>query len=129
MTLLAVFKVLLYRYTGQSDILIGHPIANRNRPETEVLIGLFANTLILRTHLADTSTFAELLQQVRRSALGAYAHQDIPMEKLVEVLQPQRDLSHSPLFQVMFILENTPIKTLELPGLALTPLETPFTIA
>ncbi|HEY9799815.1 MAG TPA: amino acid adenylation domain-containing protein [Leptolyngbyaceae cyanobacterium] len=116
-TLLTAFKVLLYRYTQQTDILIGTTIAGRNREEIEKLIGFFVNTIVLRTHLDDRPTFRELLRRVRQVALDAYAHQDLPFEQLVEKLQPQRSLSHTPLFQVMFQLQNTPNQTLELPGL------------
>jgi amino acid adenylation domain-containing protein/non-ribosomal peptide synthase protein (TIGR01720 family) len=121
MTLLAAFKVLLYRYTRTEDILVGSPIATRNRVELEGLIGLFLNTLVFRTDVSGNPTFQELLQRVRGVALGAYAHQDVPFEKLVEELQPDRNLSQSPLFQVMFILQNTPQPTLELSGLAIEP--------
>ncbi|MBW4569114.1 MAG: amino acid adenylation domain-containing protein [Tolypothrix carrinoi HA7290-LM1] len=123
MTLLAGFQTLLGRYTGSEDIVVGSPIANRNRAEIEGLIGLFVNTLVLRTNLAGNPSFEELLKRVREVALGAYAYQDLPFELLVEQLQPQRDLSHTPLFQVMFVLQNAPISVLELPGLTLTPLE------
>ena len=123
MTLLAGFQILLCRYTGQNDIVVGSPIANRNRTEIEGLIGCFVNTLALRTNLAGNPSFEELLKRMREVALGAYAHQDLPFELLVEKLQPERDLSHTPLFQVMFVLQNAPIPTLELPGLTLTPLE------
>ncbi|NJM19925.1 MAG: amino acid adenylation domain-containing protein [Richelia sp. SM1_7_0] len=123
MTLLAGFQTLLYRYTAQEDIVVGSPIANRNRAELEGLIGFFVNTLVLRTNLAGNPSFEELLKRVREVALGAYAHQDLPFELLVERLQPQRDLSHAPLFQVMFVLQNAPMSALELPGLTLTPLE------
>jgi amino acid adenylation domain-containing protein len=122
MTLLAAFSTLLYRYSGQRDILVGTPIANRNRAETESLIGFFVNTLIFRTRLSEQVTFRELLGQVREVALEAYAHQDLPFEKLVEELQPERNLSHSPVFQVMFDLQNAPMNDLELHGLRLTPL-------
>jgi fengycin family lipopeptide synthetase B len=122
MTLLAAFSTLLYRYSGQRDIVVGTPIANRNRAETEVLIGFFVNTLIFRTRLSEQMTFRELLGQVREMALEAYAHQDLPFEKLVEELQPQRTLSHSPVFQVMFDLQNAPMHDLELQGLRLTAL-------
>ncbi|OUL18945.1 non-ribosomal peptide synthetase [Nostoc sp. T09] len=117
MTLLAAFKVLLHRYTQQEDVIVGTPIANRNRAEIEGLIGFFANTLVLRTNLANNPSFRELLQQVREVTLGAYAHQDLPFERLVEELQPGRNSSHNPLFQVMFVLQNTttePIQLLEL---------------
>ncbi len=122
MTLLATFDTLLYRYTGQSDILVGSPIANRNRNEIEGLIGFFINTLVMRTNLAGNPSFSQLLGQVREMALGAYAHQDLPFEMLVEALQPERDLSHTPLFQVMFVLENSPMSQLELTGLSASPL-------
>ncbi|MDZ8221786.1 amino acid adenylation domain-containing protein [Nostoc sp. ChiVER01] len=104
MTLLAAFKVLLHRYTGQEDILVGSPIAGRNQVETEGLMGLFVNTLVMRTDLSGNPTFREILDQVRQVALGAYDHQDLPFEKLVEELKPERDRSHSPLFQVMFAM-------------------------
>jgi amino acid adenylation domain-containing protein/thioester reductase-like protein len=123
MTLLAAFKVLLHRYIQQDDILVGTPIANRNRSETEGLIGFFINTLVLRSNLAGKPTFKQLLAQVREVTLGAYAHQDLPFEKLVEELQPERDLSHSSLFQVMFILQNAPTEVLHLPDLILNPLQ------
>ncbi|WP_017653093.1 non-ribosomal peptide synthetase [Fortiea contorta] len=105
-TLLTAFKTLLYRYTGQEDILVGSPIANRNRVELEQLIGCFVNTLVLRTNLESNPTFIELLGRVRKVAIDAYTHQDLPLEKLVEALQPNRDLSYNPLFQVMFVLHN-----------------------
>ncbi|MEH2382482.1 MAG: amino acid adenylation domain-containing protein [Nostoc sp.] len=123
MTLLAAFQTLLWRYTGQEDIVVGSPIANRNRADIEGLIGFFVNTLVLRTNLAGNPTFKELLTRVREMALGVYAHQDLPFEQLVEELQPQRSLSHTPLFQVMFALQNAPILALELPHLALSLLE------
>jgi amino acid adenylation domain-containing protein len=106
MVLLAAFKTLLYRYTGQEDIIVGIPIAGRTRLETEKLIGFFVNTLVLRTHLGGNPTFSELLKRVREIALGAYAHQEAPFEKLVELLQPERDLSRSPIFQVAFDFVN-----------------------
>ncbi|MBD2360529.1 amino acid adenylation domain-containing protein [Anabaena minutissima FACHB-250] len=123
MTLLAAFQVLLHRYTGQDDICIGSPIANRNRAEIENLIGFFVNTLVLRTDLSGNPTFAELLGRVREVTLGAYAHQDFPFEKLVEELQPKRHLNYNPLFQVAFQLQNTPAQTLELPELTLSTLD------
>lgn len=106
MTLLAAFQILLYHYSDQTDILIGSPIANRTRPEFEPLIGCFINTLILRTDLAGNPTVHELLQRVRATALGAYAHQDVPFEKLVEELGPRRDLQSNPFFQVLFTFQN-----------------------
>ncbi|BAB74343.1 non-ribosomal peptide synthetase [Anabaena sp. FACHB-709] len=117
MTLLAVWNVLLYRYSGDDDIVVGSPIANRNRVETEGLIGCFANTLALRTDLSANPSFADLLSRVRATALGAYAHQDLPFEQLVDVLQPVRSLSHSPLFQVMLVLQNLPLPELDMGGI------------
>ncbi|BAY41877.1 amino acid adenylation domain-containing protein (plasmid) [Nostoc sp. NIES-2111] len=129
MTLLAAFKTLLYRYTNQTDILVGSPIANRNRAEIENLIGFFVNTLVLRSNLSGNPTFHDFLKQVRDVALGAYAHQDLPFEKLVEEIQPERNLSHNPLFQVMFVLQNAPMRQLELPELRVEPLENKSTTA
>jgi non-ribosomal peptide synthetase component F len=120
MTLLAGFQSLLGRYTGQEEIVVGTPIANRTREEVEGLIGFFVNTLVLRTDLSGGVSFRQLLGRVRETALGAYTHQDVPFEQLVEELRPERDLSHTPLFQVMFVLQNTPLQQgLELPGLRL----------
>ncbi|MEH2442404.1 amino acid adenylation domain-containing protein [Nostoc sp.] len=124
MTLLAAYDTLLYRYTGQSDILVGSPIANRDRLEVEGLIGFFVNTLVMRTNLAGNPSFSELLTRVRDMAIDAYAHQDLPFEMLVEALQLERDISHTPLFQVMFVLQNTPMSELELTGLTVTSLMT-----
>lgn len=123
MTLLAAFKTLLYRYSQQEDIVIGSPIANRNRREIEEIIGFFVNTLVLRTNLGGNPTFWELLGRVREVALGAYNHQDLPFEKLVEELHPERSLSHHPLFQVVFGLQNTPRQILELAELKISQLE------
>lgn len=120
MTLLAAFYVLLSRLTGQEDIAVGTLIANRNRTEIEKLIGFFVNTLVLRTHLNGNPTFRELLMRVREVTLDAYTNQDLPFEKLVEVLDPERELSHTPLFQVMFILQNTPTIHFTLPGLTIS---------
>ena len=106
MTLLAAFQTLLAQYSGQEDIVVGSPIAGRNRLETENLIGHFINTLVLRTSLSGDPTFSELLARVRDVALGAYGHQETPFEKLVEELQPERNLSYTPLFQVMFVFQN-----------------------
>ncbi len=121
MTLEAAFATLLYRYSGQSDILVGSPIANRHRSEVEPLIGFFLNTLVLRTKFEDNPTFAELLAEVRKVCLEAYNNQDVPFEQVIEALQLERNLSHSPLFQVMFVLQNAPEYLLELPGIKLSP--------
>src|SRR6185436_12812111 len=126
MTLLAAFQALLYRSTAQDDIAVGSPIANRNRGEIEPLIGFFVNMLVLRTGLSGDPGFAELLERVRQTALGAYAHQDLPFEKLVEALRPARSLQHTPLFQVSFQLFNVPMSPLDLPGLAVRPF--PFAV-
>jgi amino acid adenylation domain-containing protein len=123
MTLLAVFQTLLHRYTGQTDIAVGTPVAGRSRAELEHLIGFFVNMLVLRIDLAGDPTFRELLGRVRQVALGAYAHQDVPFEKLVEELHPRRDMSRNPLFQVAFALQNAPGEDFALSGLAMTPLD------
>ncbi|MCP4660219.1 MAG: amino acid adenylation domain-containing protein, partial [bacterium] len=122
MTLLAAFAALLGRWCGQQDIVVGSPIAGRNRREIEGLIGFFVNTLVLRTDLTGDPSFEQLSARVRRVALNAYAHQNLPFEQLVEELQPRRDASLHPLFQVMFALQNAPQPTVESSGLALTPL-------
>ena len=119
MTLLAAYQTLLHRYTNQTDIVVGTPIANRARGETEALIGFFVNMLVMRADVSGDPTFRELLEQVKEVSLGAYAHQDVPFEKLVEELQPARSLSHSPLFQVEFVLQNMPVPELKLSGLTL----------
>jgi len=108
MTLFTAFQTLLYRYTGLEDMLIGTPVANRQHIEIENLIGCFVNTLILRANLSGKPSFREALARTRQAALGAFAHQDIPFEKLVEAFHPERNLSYHPLFQVMFVLQNTP---------------------
>ncbi len=123
MTLLAGLQTVLSRTSGQRDLVIGTPVANRTRAEVEGLIGLFINTLALRGDLAGDPTFVELLGRTRERALAAYAHQDLPFEKLVEELQPERSLAHSPLFQVLFTLQNAPAAALDLPGLTLAPAE------
>ncbi|TRW97028.1 condensation domain-containing protein, partial [Candidatus Methylobacter oryzae] len=117
MTLAAAFQVLLHRYSGQDDIVIGTPTAGRSRLELESSIGFFINTLVLRIDLSGNPGFRELLAQVREVTVGAYANQDIPFEKLVEALHPQRDLSRNPLFQVMFVFRNTPEDPLHLQGM------------
>ncbi len=117
MTLLTVFQVLLYRYSGQSDIVVGTPIAGRNREEIESLIGFFVNTLVMRARVRGELSFEQLLEQVKEVALGAYAHQDVPFEKLVEELHVERSLSYAPLFQVLFLLQNLPERALEFGGL------------
>ena len=122
MTLLAAFNVLLYRYTHQEDIAVGTPIAHRNHAEVEQLIGFFVNTLVMRTQCSGELTFRELLRKVKETSLSAYAHQDVSFEKLVEELHPERSLSHSPLFQVMFDLQNAPMQPMHLENLRLTPL-------
>jgi len=123
MTLLAAFQTLLYRYTQQDDIVVGTDIANRNRAELEPLIGFFINLLVLRTDLSGNPSFRALLERVREGALGAYAHQDLPFAKLVEVLQPDRRMSTTPLFQVLFVLQNAPMPALKLPELTINLLE------
>lgn len=121
MTLLAAFQSLLCRYTGQTDICIGSPIANRHRAETEQLIGFFVNTLVLRTDLSGNPSFRELLRRVREVALEAYAHPDLPFEQVVQAVLPnQRDASYNPLFQVMFNLQNVPMTNLEMAGVSLS---------
>lgn len=123
MTLLAAFQTMLHRYTGQDDIVVGSPIANRNRPEIEGLIGCFTNTLVLRSDLAGNPTFRTLLARVRATVLDALAHQDLPFEKLVEELQPERDLSRTPLFQVMFVFNNTALTFTQLGGVRVEPVD------
>jgi len=120
MTLLAAFKTLLYRYTGETDIRVGTPIANRSNLQVEKLIGFFANTLVIRSDFSGNPTFARLVERVRETCLQAYENQDIPFERLVEELDPQRDLSRSPLFQTMFVLEQQRLRPREWPGLKLT---------
>src|SRR5262249_43171845 len=111
-TLLAAFKILLCRYSGLKDVLVGVPIANRNREELEGQVGFFANTVVMRSDLTGDPTFRSLLARVRETTTGAYEHQDLPFEKLVDELQPVRDVSHTPLFQVMFAMQNAMIPDL-----------------
>jgi amino acid adenylation domain-containing protein len=120
MTLLACFKALLYRYTGQEDIVVGTPVANRNRPETEGLIGLLVNTLILRTDLGGRPTLKEVIKRVKKVVEEAQAHQDVPFEKLVEHLQPERSSGHTPMFQLMFVMQDAVEKREEAEGLKLS---------
>jgi amino acid adenylation domain-containing protein len=119
MTLLAVFQTLLHRYTGQDDIQVGSPVANRRCSEIEGLIGCFINTLVMRTNFSDNPSFRQLLARVRETALNAYAHQDIPFEFLVEAIQPERNIHSTPFFQVWFVLQNAPAYTLTAPGLVI----------
>jgi amino acid adenylation domain-containing protein len=120
MLLLAAWQVFLFRYTGVDDIVVGAPVAGRNRAEVESLIGFFVNTLVLRTDLSGNPRFVEVLKRVHEVTVGAFAHQDVPFEKLVEELQPERSMSHTPVFQVMFALQNAPTVAAELPGLRLS---------
>ncbi len=122
MTLLAVYGAVLHRWTGEDDLPVGTPIANRNQAETEGLIGFFVNILVLRVRTSAELAFSSLLLRVRELTLEAYAHQDLPFEKLVQELQPERTLAHTPLFQVLLSLQNAPASTLELPDLTLAPL-------
>jgi non-ribosomal peptide synthetase component F len=120
MLLLAAFQVLLMRYSGQEDVVVGTALANRTRRELEGLIGFFINMLPIRTDLGGDPGFSELLKRVREICLGAYTHQDMPFDKLVEELQPRRDERYSPFFQVAFGIQNAPREVLELPGLQLS---------
>jgi amino acid adenylation domain-containing protein/non-ribosomal peptide synthase protein (TIGR01720 family) len=129
MTLLAAFKILLYRYTGQEDIIVGSPVANRTLAEVEKLIGCFINTLVFRTDCSGNPTFEELLSRVRKLTIAAYANQDVPFEKLVEELQVERNVNYNPIFQVSFALQNTPKVKFELPELTITPFEVEHTNA
>ncbi|HEX6291119.1 MAG TPA: condensation domain-containing protein, partial [Herpetosiphonaceae bacterium] len=129
MTLLAAFQVLLARWSGQQDFAIGTPIAGRARPELEGLIGFFVNTLVLRADLTGRPSFAELVARTRATCLDAYTHQDLPFEVVVEHLQPERNLGRSPLFQVMFVLQNTPRSTIALPDLTVELVDIEHTVA
>ncbi|BCL84581.1 non-ribosomal peptide synthetase [Ktedonobacteria bacterium brp13] len=129
MTLLAAFTALLSRYSGQTDVLVGTPIANRTHAEVEDLIGCFINTIVLRTDLSDNPSLSTLLKRVQQVALDAYAHQDLPFEKVVEELQPERDLSRTPLFQVMFVFQNAPQSSLGLRDLSISGLPMPTQVS
>ncbi|HYO59462.1 non-ribosomal peptide synthetase, partial [Archangium sp.] len=129
MTLLTAFQALMARYSGQRDIVVGTPIAGRNHQEVEGLIGFFVNTLALRADVRDELSFNELLAQVRETCLGAYAHQDLPFEQMVDALQLERDLSRTLLFQVMFLIEDEPVSTMQCGGLSLKPFEVEFVAA
>ncbi|HEX8149647.1 MAG TPA: amino acid adenylation domain-containing protein, partial [Pyrinomonadaceae bacterium] len=122
-TLLAGFKALLHRYSGQADIVVGSPVANRKGAEVEKLIGFFVNTVAIRTKISGDPTFRDFLRQVRDAALGAISHQDVPFERVVEEVTPERNLSHSPLFQTVLALQNIRIEPWDLPGLQLHPIE------
>jgi amino acid adenylation domain-containing protein len=119
MTLMGAYKVLLYRYSGQQDIVVGTPIANRNRRELEGLIGFFVNTLVMRTKLEGEESFREVIRREKEAALGAYEHKDVPFEKLVEEIRPERGLSHMPLFQVWFVYHGVSAAAIDLPGLTI----------
>ncbi len=129
MTLLAAFQLLLARYAGEDDVVVGTPIAGRTRAELEGLIGFFANTLALRADLSGDPPFPELLGRVREATLDAYARQDVPFERLVEALQPERDLSRNPVFQVLFVLQNAPMRAEDAGGLRMEPEEVEGTAA
>jgi amino acid adenylation domain-containing protein len=128
MTLLTAFQLLLARYSRQEDVAVGTPIAGRRWAETEKLIGFFVNTLVLRTNMSGAPTFRQLLAQVRATTLEAHAFQDIPFEKLVEELRPERDLSRTPFFQVLFLFQNAPEAELHLPGIKVSRMETPLEV-
>ena len=123
MVLLAAFSVLLQRYTGRTNVVVGTPIAGRNRVETEELIGFFVNTLVLRMDLSGDPTFRELINSARATALQAYSYQDLPFEMLVQILHPERKLNYNPMFQVMFALQNAPSEPMQLPGLTVSLLQ------
>ncbi|HEU4509188.1 MAG TPA: amino acid adenylation domain-containing protein [Pyrinomonadaceae bacterium] len=123
MVLLAALDTLLYRYSGQTDIAVGTAIANRNRDETEGLIGFFVNMLVMRTDVSGNPTFRDLLQRVKQMTLAAYQHQDVPFEQIIEMLQPQRSLNRTPLYQIEFTLQNAPVEPLEVRGLRFAPLD------
>ncbi|MBF0120451.1 MAG: amino acid adenylation domain-containing protein [Desulfobacterales bacterium] len=129
MVLYAAFSILLYKYSGQEDIVIGSPIANRHYKEIEPLIGFFVNTLALRTNLSGNPTFREVLKQVQQVIFDAHCNQDLPFEYLVEAIKPERSLSHSPLFQVMFVLQNAPVENIFSSNLIMIPLEESYPVS
>ena len=122
MTLLTGYSILLHRYSGTTDLVIGSPIANRVRRELESLVGFFVNTLPLRIDLSGDPSVRELLARVRQTAVAAYSHQEVPFEQLVEELRP-RNLGHAPIFQVMFVLQNAPAPDLGQTSLEISPVE------
>jgi len=130
MTLLACLNTLLHYYTGQNDIVVGTNVANRNRREMELLIGFFVNDLVMRTDLTGNPTFRELLGRVREVALGAYSHQDMPFDRLVDALKIERSPAHHPLFQVCFVLQNAPVTSVEVKSLTISmlPVENPIAL-
>jgi non-ribosomal peptide synthetase component F len=123
MLLMTALQVLLYRYSGQPDIRVGTLIANRNRAEIEDLIGLFVNTLVIRTALSEDMTYRQVLQQVRETVLGAFNNQDLPFELLMQEVERERELNRASLFEVLFILQNAPMQPLELTGLTVSSVE------
>ena len=123
MVVMAAYKVLLYRLSGQGDISVGVPVANRNRAEVEGLIGFFVNTVVMRSRVRGEGSFLELLREEKEVAIGAHGHEDLPFEKLVEELQPERNLSHTPLFQVVFTFQTVPKEAVKLAGLTLSPMK------
>jgi non-ribosomal peptide synthetase component F len=124
MTLLTAFKILLYKYTAQEDIIIGTAVLNRDRPELEPLIGFFVNMLPIRTDLSGNPRFRYLLRRVKESVVGAFAHQEMPFEKLVEEIQPERELGQMPLFNITFGVQNAPVEEVRLSGLEISPVAT-----
>src|SRR5262249_1805517 len=129
MTLLAGLNVVLYRYTGQTDLAVGSPIANRNRPELENLIGFFVNTLVMRSNVTSDLSFAELISQTKKLTMDAYENQDVPFEYLVEALKPERSMSYSPFFQIMFGLQNLPLDKANFAGLELSTVDREYSVA
>jgi non-ribosomal peptide synthetase component F len=125
MTLLAAFGILLSRYSGQDDVVVGSPIANRQEPELEDLIGFFVNSVVMRIRLASGMTFGELVRQVRQTALEAYQHQYVPFERIVEELSPQRRLNTTPIYQISFTLNNVPWILPQLKGVVLEAVQAP----